>query len=334
MGPLAPIIAIVALVVLGLFISGVVLGLQDGGGTPAGSSGGPRGTPTHQTAEDGDAPAGDGPGAATESAGATPLPAPPGGWLVFKRYQGDRAVNDSPIVVVDPTGREHQLGPGDAPDVAPDGSRVAYATVGGQIVTVRPDGADQRQLPNLGAGSAEYPAWSPDGTQIAYFENTGGIYLLNADGTNGRRLASVHGLEPSWSPDGSEIVFRDPGTQTLKVVSTRDGTVRSLTGSPRAGTAPVEPSWSPDGATIVFGTADGGIYAMAPDGTGLRALAGADAWHPTWSPDGRIAFVFDPTATTFFATSGPVETMAKDGSDIRPVDRITASGPVHWARGR
>ncbi|MBL7499050.1 serine/threonine-protein kinase [Frankia sp. CNm7] len=277
-------------------------------------------------------PAGSGPGAAESSGGARTQPAQPRDWLVFKRYDGDSSINDSPIVVVDPDGNQRQIGTGDSPALAPDGSRVAYATVDGQIVTVRPDGNDQRQLTNLSDRAAEYPAWSRDGTRIAYFHNTGGLYLMGTDGAGGRRLADVDGLEPSWSPDGGEIVFRDPDQQTLNVVSTVDGSVRVLTGTPRAGTIPVEPSWSPDGATILFGTAAGGIYAIAPDGTGLRELAGVHAWHPTWSPDGRVVFVRDAAVDRFFATRGPVESMKADGSDGRPVGSIIASGPVHWAR--
>jgi hypothetical protein len=263
---------------------------------------------------------------------ATTLPAQPRSWLVFKRFAGDSSINDSPIVVVSPDGTERQLGTGDAPSVAADG-HVAYAGVGGQIVTVRPDGTDGRQLATSGDSSAEYPAWSPDGKQIAYFRNTGGLYLMQADGSGARRVAGGPGLETAWSPDGREIVFRDPDSQTLKIVSTADGSVRALTGAPHDGAIPVEPSWSPDGKTIVFGADDGGIYAIAPDGTGLHQVAEAGSWHPTWSPDGRVVFVRDTSAHTFISTTGRVESMKLDGSDVRPVGSVTASGPVQWARG-
>ncbi|MBL7488846.1 serine/threonine-protein kinase [Frankia sp. AgB1.9] len=332
---LAGVAVAVVLLLVGVFVSLYLLS-SHGDGNPTGlarqhSSTPAVAGPTGRPEPGGHAGAGSNPLDGTAGAATTP-PAQPRSWLVFKRFAGDSSINDSPIVVVSPDGTERQLGTGDAPSVAADG-RVAYAGVGGQIVTVRPDGTDARQLATSGDSSAEYPAWSPDGTQIAYFRNTGGLYLMQADGTGARRVAGVHGLETSWSPDGREIVFRDPDSQTLKIVSTADGSVRTLTGAPHDGAIPVEPSWSPDGKTIVFGSDDGGIYAIAPDGTGLHQVAGAGSWHPTWSPDGRVVFVRDTSARTSFSTTGRVESMKLDGSDVRPVGSATASGPVHWARG-
>ncbi|WP_052711142.1 protein kinase [Pseudofrankia sp. DC12] len=331
---LAGVAVAVVLLLVGVFVTLYLLSSHGDGGpadlasqkSSAPATAGPTGKPE----PGGHAGAGS---SATGTAGAAAtLPAQPRSWLVFKRFAGDSSINDSPIVVVSPDGTERQLGTGDAPSVAADG-RVAYAGVGGQIVTVRPDGTEPRQLATSGDSSAEYPAWSPDGTQIAYFRNTGGLYLMQADGTGARRVAGVHGLETAWSPDGREIVFRDPDSQTLKIVSTADGSVRALTGAPHAGAIPVEPSWSPDGKTIVFGSNDGGVYAIAPDGTGLHQVAGAGSWHPTWSPDGRVVFVRDTSARTFFSATGRAESMKLDGSGVTSVGSVIASGPVQWARG-
>jgi Tol biopolymer transport system component len=87
----------------------------------------------------------------------------------------------------------------------------------------------------------------------------------------------------------------------------RDRLVLALTGL-REITDPVldaiRPRWSPDGDQIVFSSnADNfmsesaNIWAVAPNGTGLRQLtfeSGGQAFSPDWSPDGRH-IVFLPT---------------------------------------
>jgi WD40-like Beta Propeller Repeat len=87
-------------------------------------------------------------------------------------------------------------------------------------------------------------------------------------------------------------------------------TARADGGDQRALVAGAAPAWSPDGRRLAF-ERDGQIWVMNADGTGETALTGADAFaqHPTWSPDGRIAY----------ADGGVIWVMNGDGSDPHPV---------------
>ncbi len=52
----------------------------------------------------------------------------------------------------------------------------------------------------------------------------------------------------------------------------------------------LQPAWSPDGSRIAFNLAQGDLYLINPDGTGLSQLV-PNGRHPAWSPDGtRIAY--------------------------------------------
>lgn len=147
--------------------------------------------------------------------------------------------------------------------------RIAYTSWG--IYTMNPDGSDTLYL---GAPGAQWPSWSPDGTKIAYEfqaagEQTLSIWVMDADGSNPTRVfgggsafnGGGYAEGPSWSPDGTEIVFswrpyyqRFPGFYDLR---------------------------SPE------------IYAVAPDGTGLRQITNDGGYNqePEFSPDGEtIAF--------------------------------------------
>jgi hypothetical protein len=136
------------------------------------------------------------------------------------------------------------------PTWAPDGSRIAFSsnrTGPYQIWTVAPDGSDPQQLTDL-PRAAGNPAWSPDGTQIAF--------------------ATEH-------PDRPDIVLwvMDADGQNPHVV---------VDAAPLRG----QPEWAPDGSEILFYRYGSGIWAVAPDGTGLRfVVAGTQpAWQPVPGP--------------------------------------------------
>ena len=125
--------------------------------------------------------------------------------------------------------------------VAPDGSRIAFATPRAgerwlahddrrfwwwenlDVYTVASDGSGKRRLTN-DPGNDRWPVWSPDGSKIlfasdrdrngdcVYYECAGHaseLYVMNADGSEQRRLTRTRAEEAygAWSPDGTRIAF-------------------------------------------------------------------------------------------------------------------------------
>jgi Tol biopolymer transport system component len=88
------------------------------------------------------------------------------------------------------------------------------------------------------------------------------------------------------------------------------------------------PSWSPDGTHIAF-DADGDIWVVRVDGTGLRnltkSISPASAFSPVWSPDGsKIAYLINKGPGTYslaiIAADGSNINILSDGSQFqRPV---------------
>ncbi len=122
-------------------------------------------------------------------------------------------------------------------------NRIVYIDNQRQIVTIDPDGSDQRQLTSDGI-SYLFPAWSPDGSSIAALGNSfsgGGLYIINdaEGGEDPRELYSSRDDNPFyvyWSPNSGQISFlaNGPSTLTLNVVETTgDDTSRIVAiGSP------------------------------------------------------------------------------------------------------
>jgi Tol biopolymer transport system component/DNA-binding winged helix-turn-helix (wHTH) protein len=149
---------------------------------------------------------------------------------------------------------------------------------------------------------------SPDGRWIAFgwWQGRGGgrLYLRRADapGEAPRDLSGevgdVEGL--AWAPDSRSLAFtatQPQGRCTLWRVPLDGGGPQSLATCAALFTPTVD--WSPDGQTIAFSAeADGagGLFGIAPDGSGLRRLSTAAPLampdhQPAWSPDGRrLAF--------------------------------------------
>jgi Tol biopolymer transport system component len=108
---------------------------------------------------------------------------------------------------------------------SPDGRRVAFEVLGGNLFVISIDGAAPVDL-----GSGHRPQWSPDGEWVVFMKTeddghvttASDLFAARADGSSMVRLtASPDALEmnPSWSPDGRRIAFDEGGAIYVMRVS-------------------------------------------------------------------------------------------------------------------
>jgi Tol biopolymer transport system component/DNA-binding winged helix-turn-helix (wHTH) protein len=195
------------------------------------------------------------------------------------------------------------------PSFSPDGSTIAFATLrrGSMEIVVRALalGAREQAVTDDGMQNVQ-PAYSPDGRLIAYHTlGRGGIWLVPALGGVPRQLTTF-GSSPAWSPDGSTIAFQSQAWigssaghaaagegSTLWLVASSGGEPRRLTSIEAVGPGGQgSPSWSPTGRLIAF-MAGTRVFAVRPDGTGLRQTSrtvwARDVWgrDVVWEKGGR-----------------------------------------------
>jgi len=296
------------------------------------------------------------------------------GWIVFEHFgqapDGSTTKMDTDrrqiwLAHADGTGL-HELAPGVptdgkyAPDISPDGSKVAFSSWWGtnkiQVWEVAIDGAVPKLLstgcngdPNVCMESE--PAYSPDGSRVAFVRSTAGDKNTGLIGIRELATGAVTLLEqtrtpfttgeltqPSWSPDGRQVIYstasRDQKTDAtldsrISIVNS-DGTGRHALNLP-AGTPWGDPDWSPDGSRIVlsswpihdFNDEKVNVYSVRPDGTDLKALTDSrcgGCGAPSWTPDGAHILFWGPT--TFWI-------MDPDGAVQQPINgtKLTFFGP-------
>jgi Tol biopolymer transport system component len=207
------------------------------------------------------------------------------------------------------------------PRWSPDGKWIAFVSDRSKpgndgaydIYVMHPNGTSLRRVTH-DRWVDDQVAWSPNGRRLAFQSSrasgTFGISVINVDGSGYRRLTRDLGGLPAWSPDGETIVYQrynpaagTSGIDELWLISADGSNRRQLTFPPQnreessLNGRDSMPDWSPDGREIAFVRQYGGrtrIYAIRPDGTGLRLATqqiGIHRW-PAWSPDGkRIVFV-------------------------------------------
>ena len=147
---------------------------------------------------------------------------------------------------------------------------------------------------------AEWPEVSPDGAHLLY-QRPGApgdpaqdVRLMAPDGSGDRHVAD--GEQAIWLADGRILfIAHAPGDAkgvTRLAIMNVDGTARHEV---RVEAEVWRPNPSPDGSAIAFGRFNGGpMSVIKADGTGLRVLpvsVPGFTTEPTWSHDGRIAFV-------------------------------------------
>jgi TolB protein len=153
------------------------------------------------------------------------------------------------------------LGDGDgAPNLSPDGTRLALHTLIGNEWVVATLGTDGSLFTMLCPGLR--PKWSPDGTRLLFYREAGDFaHIFTIDLASGQVTQLTDGkhnnLYPCWSPDGGWIAFisdREEGRRHLYVMNSNGALVtRYTTGK----TDELLPSWSSDGYIYFCSNAGG-----------------------------------------------------------------------------
>ena len=163
---------------------------------------------------------------------------------------------------------------------SPDGTRLAYATLG-RIYIVRRDGSGRHVLATGTAGPDLSPSWSADGARIAFATrprpgDPSSVYVVGSNG--GARVLLASGASaPAWSPDGTTVAFASH-CSGIKLVTPTGKDITPGRGSCRTIGVSGAPIWSPDSTQIAIAghtartAGSTGIYVMDATGKNLRRI--------------------------------------------------------------
>jgi len=211
-----------------------------------------------------------------------------------------------------------------------------------RIWSVRPDGAELKQLSQAGADEQDVdPVFSPDGKEILFSSTRGGktgVWKMSADGSQPERICD--GDQAEWSPDGKQIALRREERLYTRELAT--GRERPIT--PEDWPHCSGPAWRPDGKQIAFACrwdAGNGVFLVAAEGgPPMKVYDKKGACEPHWSPDGqRIVyetetnlFTIGPDgkknrAVTFFGGVQRYGRFSPDGKSIVYCQGVSDRGP-------
>lgn len=134
------------------------------------------------------------------------------------------------------------------PSWTPDGKSIVVTSRNGVDPQIARVDVASKQLQFVeGTANGGYPAVSPDGKTLAFVEIAGRrsrIATVPLGGGSPRIVVQNAFASPVWSPDGSHIAYTAlvGDDSTLRIVDTRNGTVRDLSRLSGFGTS--HPSWS------------------------------------------------------------------------------------------
>ena len=190
---------------------------------------------------------------------------------------------------------------------SPNGDLIAFTAIGARaycgsnygVWVVSASGGEPRELSTCAA----YPAWAPDSKTVAFVGNfdgrgSGTIARAAVDGSNRRDLAawsSTSAPTIAWAPRGGLIAFTSgAGTGDVRIVHA-DGTGNAV--AVRHATLP---AWRPDGRRLAVVLIEHAydrfaLEVVTPAGAGAQRVdRGKGLSLPTWSLDGRLAYVKAP----------------------------------------
>jgi hypothetical protein len=231
---------------------------------------------------------------------------------------------------------------------SPNGQQVAYITYkagSNRLWLADADGThrERQAAPCVGCMPGYGLTWSNDGTRLAYSVFTRGkqrpaqLRIHTVDTGQERVYKMPRGCDargPRFSPDDGTLVINlacEPGAyEAGQYVATLDPArgPASLTRVTRGYHQVQLPSWSPDGRVLYFtattsgdntndNSATGDLFAVAPDGTGLRQITHAET--------GERYVAASPYQDTFLINrayrSGPWEVgwLSADGKTFTPL---------------
>jgi Tol biopolymer transport system component len=268
-----------------------------------------------------------------------------GGWLLSNRApEVPAGAATEPLRITPFTTDGGRKG---APQLSPDGEKVAYAWAGVD------DNSFDIYVKALGLGTqplrlTEYPGgdglptWSPDGRRLAFvrlLEEGAAIYTVPSLGGQERKLFDISGPTVlrtdytvpilSWSPDGEWLAFAEAlskeGPARLVRLSLETLEKQPLSQPPEGTLGDFYPSYSPDGTQLAFvrsgSAAFGGldVWVQPAGGGEARRLTFGEydfCEAPAWTAEGdEILFTVGDVAFTILRVS-------LAGGEPRPVEGV------------